>query len=100
MYLSVQDVRYTTNEEGGLVIRKTSSSDDGTYACKPFNLLGSRGESTPVLLRVKDPPYFEITPKTQYEIEIGKSLDLSCKGNGEPIPQVSWTKVRYLYYLF
>lgn len=90
----LQNPRMYLNKYFNLIIEPAEFSDGGRYTCTPFNNIGTAGESTGTNLKIRMPPYFTQRPKSAYEAEIGKTLNIYCRGGGKPPPNVSWRKVR------
>lgn len=51
-----------------------------------------RSQKTVCFFAEPYPPRFEVTPKHEYNAEIGKVIRLKCKVEGNPPPIVSWIK--------
>ena len=88
-----QKTNINITKEGSLFIGKMSLNDEGIYTCTPYNILGSSGQSGEILLVAKEPPRFTSTPQKSLEVEIGRSLNLVCTGEGDPEPIINWRKV-------
>ncbi|XP_043532699.1 protein turtle homolog B isoform X2 [Chiloscyllium plagiosum] len=79
--------------DGTITLEEATEEALGTYACVPYNTLGTMGQSTPARLVLKDPPYFTVLPGWEYRQEVGRELVIPCAAAGDPFPIISWRKV-------
>ncbi|XP_067056801.1 hemicentin-1-like isoform X2 [Acropora muricata] len=71
-----------------LSVNRTDSAD---YAFKVF---GSSGTITvPLKVIVEYPPSFKTRAPDQVVLEGGPAINLTCTADGEPAPNITWTKV-------
>ncbi|KAF5302874.1 hypothetical protein FQA39_LY02054 [Lamprigera yunnana] len=72
---------------GGLQILEVKSTDDGVYICNYTNSAGTISHH--ITLVFNEAPSTEEGAKST-DIKEGENLDLECKVNGTPEPQISW----------
>nr|XP_006815319.1 PREDICTED: protein turtle homolog A-like [Saccoglossus kowalevskii] len=84
---------YNIVANGNLVIMEVGLQNEGRYTCTPYNNLGSRGESLPTNVHVRDPPVFITRPRSIYQRELGQQVTFQCAAQGDPKPTIKWTKV-------
>lgn len=41
----------------------------------------------------QDPPSFRGPPRDEYLQEVGRGLVIPCEANGDPAPNITWSKV-------
>uniref|UniRef100_A0A1I8H5N3 Hemicentin-1 n=1 Tax=Macrostomum lignano TaxID=282301 RepID=A0A1I8H5N3_9PLAT len=88
--LNFLDSDYSLSDDGMVLnIRLVrNSKHSGTYSCEAVNDLGT--DAMQLKLDVQTPPRLkQAYEKVKYVIK-GRSLDLTCKFNGNPTPTVSW----------
>nr|XP_054760314.1 protein turtle homolog A-like [Lytechinus pictus] len=89
-----QTSRYSTSEEGSLIIEEATLNDQGSYTCTPYNDLGTAGQSTPTSLIVIDPPEFSVQPEAMYEKSIDDSVSMPCNVIENTVEtRLTWRKV-------
>ncbi|XP_077985051.1 protein turtle homolog A-like [Glandiceps talaboti] len=86
------DVRYDIRYNGDLLIKEVDITDQGQYTCTPYNELGTRGESLPTNVLVKDPPIFSMRPCSIYQREEGHKVTFHCEAEGNPRPTIQWRR--------
>ncbi|XP_014670812.1 PREDICTED: protein turtle homolog A-like [Priapulus caudatus] len=77
---------------GSLLIEKADKSNEGKYACTPYNEVGTAGTSDPILVAVKDPPRFVVGPAPVYQRTEGSEVIMPCAATGDPAPTVQWKR--------
>ncbi|KAF7205648.1 protein turtle homolog B isoform X3 [Nothobranchius furzeri] len=80
-------------DDGSIRVAEVTEDSLGTYACMPYNALGSMGWSSPAPLVLKDPPKFSVVPGGEYRQEAGRELVVPCEAEGDPFPNITWQKV-------
>ncbi|XP_053504184.1 protein turtle homolog B [Ictalurus furcatus] len=80
-------------EDGSIRVAEVTEDSLGTYACVPYNALGTMGQSPPAPLVLKDPPKFLVVPGGEYRQEAGRELVIPCEAEGDPFPSITWRKV-------
>lgn len=43
---------------------------------------------------LQDPPSFSVSPRAEYLQEVGRELVIPCEADGDPSPNITWSKVR------
>ncbi|XP_038621990.1 roundabout homolog 2 isoform X8 [Tachyglossus aculeatus] len=81
--------RYDIKDDYTLRIKKTLSSDEGTFTCIAENRVG-KVEAT-ASLTVRAPPQFVIRPRDQIVAQ-GRTITFPCETKGNPQPAVFWQK--------
>ncbi|XP_066245868.1 protein borderless isoform X2 [Euwallacea similis] len=90
---NVQGVFYRRN--GSLYFSKVDDTHAGTYACTPYNDLGTQGASSGMHVIVQKAPVFTVTPNNLYLRKLGESIDMPCDaldGDNGHRPMIVWTK--------
>ncbi|XP_051950872.1 LOW QUALITY PROTEIN: uncharacterized protein LOC127621347 [Xyrauchen texanus] len=84
---------WMVNSEGSVFI--TTANDDavGMYTCTAYNSYGTMGQSNPTKVILKDPPSFRVSPRAEYLQEVGRELVIPCQSQGDPAPNITWTKL-------
>ena len=72
---------------------QVTSANEGTYRCRPFNLLGTAGESAEMRVQVRERPRFTLRPRNLYQRGVLDSVVMPCVVEGSPAPQVTWRRV-------
>ena len=74
-----------------LTIRLAVDEDAGQYLC----LLGSTGQKElKHTVEIRQPPEISKTPKSGHVLaKKGDTVSMKCIGKGDPLPEVSWTRV-------
>ncbi|KAI9529202.1 hypothetical protein NQZ68_013509 [Dissostichus eleginoides] len=95
---------YTWNKKNGksdlpplsdkpqLVFRSIQSSDSGQYFCTAENKLGTKASKEISIDVHYAPKTSSVSASPSAEIEIGKSLQLTCKGGANPEANYTWYK--------
>ncbi|XP_077198497.1 roundabout homolog 2 isoform X11 [Paroedura picta] len=81
--------RYDIKDDYTLRIKKTMSTDEGTYTCIAENRVGKVEASA--TLTVRAPPQFVVRPRDQIVAQ-GRTLTFPCETKGNPQPAVFWQK--------
>ena len=98
-FLYYFSVRITANRKNGsLIFVSVVTSDNGTYECETFNDREQQISSTIVALNVIEILKFLPQPPTSKNIELGTVAKVHCKVQGTPMPQITWTKVSWIFY--
>nr|XP_051696750.1 hemicentin-2 isoform X2 [Oryctolagus cuniculus] len=74
---------------GSLRLAQAQAGDSGHYECTASNPAGSA--SRRYILRVQVPPQVQPGPRV-LKVLAGEALDLNCVAEGQPEPQLSWSK--------
>ncbi|ELV11784.1 Hemicentin-2 [Tupaia chinensis] len=74
---------------GSLRLAQVQVGDSGSYECMASNPAGSA--SRHYVLRVQVPPQVQPGPRV-LRVLAGEALDLNCVAEGNPEPQLSWSK--------
>ena len=82
--------RIKIDERGNLVIYKAQKKDQGRYQCSAVNTASIKTTS-PVRLRVHDPPFFVIKPSDTSVVR-GEDALIKCQASGDPHPDIVWTR--------
>ncbi|WAR31266.1 HMCN1-like protein [Mya arenaria] len=72
-----------------LVVRDVAVSDSGVYRCTASNPHGQAQAVATVTVTV--PPSFSVVPSNA-TVEVGESVALQCRADGEPVPDQWWTR--------
>ena len=83
--------RVRIDNGGNLVIYAAEKSDAGRYQCSAENVASSR-LSRPVRLRVNEEPAFVTRPPPEKSALAGHDLVIECQVDGDPHPNVRWSK--------
>ncbi|XP_033985826.1 B-cell receptor CD22-like [Trematomus bernacchii] len=75
-----------------LVFSSISSSDSGQYCCTAGNKLGTKASKDNSIDVHYAPKISSVSARPSTEIEIGKSLQLTCKGSANPAANYTWYK--------
>ncbi|XP_038601048.1 LOW QUALITY PROTEIN: hemicentin-2 [Tachyglossus aculeatus] len=81
--------RHRLLPSGSLRLEESQVTDSGLYTCTATNPAGTT--SRLYVLGVQVPPQLQPGPKA-LKVLVGQSLDLPCVAEGQPVPQLSWTK--------
>ncbi|KAM6954450.1 protein turtle homolog A [Aplochiton taeniatus] len=84
---------WMVNSEGSVFITTANEDAVGMYTCTAYNSYGTLGRSPPTNVILKDPPSFRMPPRDEYLQEVGRELIIPCEANGDPSPNISWSKV-------
>ncbi|XP_052674901.1 hemicentin-1-like isoform X1 [Crassostrea angulata] len=81
------------SEQGAtLTIDSARLSNNGQYACTPFNVAGDGGTST-IIVEVQERPQFVEYPPTSQTISSDQpTYSVLCKVRGLPKPRIEWLK--------
>nr|XP_022324677.1 hemicentin-1-like isoform X3 [Crassostrea virginica] len=75
-----------------LTISPARLSDNGQYACTPYNVMGQGGTST-IIVEIHERPRFTEFPPTSQTISSDQSsYSVLCKVRGRPKPRIEWLK--------
>ncbi|XP_077198495.1 roundabout homolog 2 isoform X10 [Paroedura picta] len=85
--------RYDIKDDYTLRIKKTMSTDEGTYTCIAENRVGKVEASATLTVRARPvaPPQFVVRPRDQIVAQ-GRTLTFPCETKGNPQPAVFWQK--------
>ncbi|XP_065735248.1 hemicentin-2 [Phocoena phocoena] len=81
--------RHCLLPSGSLHLAQAQLSDSGLYECTASNPAGSAARS--YILRVQVPPQVQPGPRLLKAL-VGEALDLNCVAEGNPEPQLTWSK--------
>ncbi|XP_071390323.1 protein turtle homolog A [Centroberyx affinis] len=84
---------WMVNAEGSVFIATANDNAVGMYTCTAYNSYGTMGQSDPTQVILKDPPSFQLPPRAEYLQEVGRELIIPCEANGDPAPNVTWSKI-------
>ncbi|XP_058876510.1 uncharacterized protein LOC117966102 [Acipenser ruthenus] len=84
---------WVVNSMGSVSIAIANEDALGLYTCTPYNSYGTVGQSAATRVVLQDPPTFRLSPRAEYLQEVGRELVISCAANGDPAPNITWTKV-------
>lgn len=83
---------YLASENTELHIEHVKENDSGMYVCVAENSNGKTESSAKLTVRsIRGAPKLLFEP---YDLDAfpGSTIEMPCKGEGEPIPQVKWKK--------
>uniref|UniRef100_A0A2K5MR26 Roundabout guidance receptor 2 n=1 Tax=Cercocebus atys TaxID=9531 RepID=A0A2K5MR26_CERAT len=85
--------RYDIKDDYTLRIKKTMSTDEGTYMCIAENRVGKMEASATLTVRARPvaPPQFVVRPRDQIVAQ-GRTVTFPCETKGNPQPAVFWQK--------
>ncbi|XP_034034679.1 roundabout homolog 1-like isoform X2 [Thalassophryne amazonica] len=81
--------RFEILEDHSLVVRKVTSSDEGSYICVVENMVGKAEASATLTVHV--PPAFIIRPRNQV-VAGGRTVTFPCEATGNPQPAIFWQR--------
>ncbi|XP_063051892.1 hemicentin-1-like [Engraulis encrasicolus] len=81
--------RMAVLSNGALKFSRVTLGDAGTYQCLAQNSAGTAVGNTRLVLQV--PPVLSV-PVLDYSVVLGGSVSLECVADGQPPPQLSWTR--------
>ncbi|XP_062854797.1 protein turtle homolog A [Trichomycterus rosablanca] len=84
---------WTVNSGGSVFISTVNDNAVGMYTCTAYNSYGTMGQSEPTKVILKDPPSFRVAPRSEYLQEVGRELMIPCQAQGDPSPNITWTKI-------
>ncbi|XP_034450972.1 protein turtle homolog A isoform X1 [Hippoglossus hippoglossus] len=84
---------WMVNAEGSVFIATANDNAVGMYACTAYNSYGTMGQSEPTQVILKDPPSLRLPPQPEYVQEVGRELIIPCDANGDPTPNITWSKI-------
>ncbi|XP_048845402.1 uncharacterized protein igsf9b isoform X1 [Brienomyrus brachyistius] len=84
---------WMVNSEGSVFVATANDNAVGVYTCTAYNSYGTMGRSDPTSVVLQDPPSFKVTPRAEYLQEVGRDLLIPCQANGDPVPNITWSKV-------
>ncbi|KAL0979457.1 hypothetical protein UPYG_G00185330 [Umbra pygmaea] len=84
---------WMVNSEGSVFIATANDDAVGMYTCTPYNSYGTMGQSEPTKVILQDPPSFSLSPRAEYLQEVGRELLIPCEADGDPRPNITWSKV-------
>ncbi|CAL8249889.1 unnamed protein product [Boreogadus saida] len=84
---------WMVNSEGSVFITTANDNAVGMYTCTAYNSYGTMGRSDPTQVILKDPPAFRVTPRAEYLQEVGRDLIIPCEAKGDPVPNITWSKI-------
>ncbi|XP_034152549.1 protein turtle homolog A isoform X3 [Esox lucius] len=84
---------WMVNSEGSVFIATANDDAVGMYTCTAYNSYGTMGQSEPTKVVLQDPPSFLLTPRSEYLQEVGRELVIPCVADGDPRPNITWSKV-------
>ncbi|KAK6306452.1 hypothetical protein J4Q44_G00233770 [Coregonus suidteri] len=84
---------WLVNAEGSVFIATANDNAVGMYTCTAYNSYGTMGQSEPTKVILQDPPSFSVSPRPEYLQEVGGELVIPCEADGDPSPNITWSKV-------
>ncbi|KAK5606801.1 hypothetical protein CRENBAI_015566 [Crenichthys baileyi] len=84
---------WMVNSEGSVFIATANDNAVGMYTCTPYNSYGTMGQSEPTKVILQDPPSFRVPPLPEYLQEVGRELIIPCEASGDPVPNITWSKI-------
>ncbi|XP_077378047.1 uncharacterized protein igsf9b isoform X2 [Festucalex cinctus] len=84
---------WMVNSEGSVFIATANDNAVGMYSCTAYNSYGTMGQSEPTQVILQDPPTFQVPPRPEYLQEVGRELIIPCEANGDPPPNITWSKI-------
>ena len=80
--------------QGGVLrFNRVTGDEKGQYVCTAENIAGTT--SVTVTLDIQVPPRVSITPApSPHRVRVGERVRLECHAEGDPLPNVSWKKLR------
>ncbi|KAK0155915.1 Protein turtle A [Merluccius polli] len=84
---------WMVNSEGSVFITTANDNAVGMYTCTAYNSYGTMGQSEPTQVILKDPPAFQVAPRPEYLQEVGRELLIPCEAKGDPLPNITWSKI-------
>ncbi|KAF7199923.1 uncharacterized protein igsf9b isoform X1 [Nothobranchius furzeri] len=84
---------WMVNSEGSVFIATANDNAVGMYTCTPYNSYGTMGQSEPTRVILQDPPSFRVHPLPEYLQEVGRELIIPCEAIGDPVPNITWSKI-------
>uniref|UniRef100_A0A8C7T5G8 Immunoglobulin superfamily, member 9b n=1 Tax=Oncorhynchus mykiss TaxID=8022 RepID=A0A8C7T5G8_ONCMY len=84
---------WKVNSEGSVFIATANDDAVGMYTCTAYNSYGTMGQSEPTKVILQDPPSFSVSPRAEYLQEVGRELVIPCEADGDPSPNITWSKV-------
>lgn len=83
---------YLSNENTELHIEHVKENDAGMYVCVAENSNGKTESGAKLTVRsIRGAPKLLVEPY-DLDVFVGSTIEIPCKGEGEPIPQVKWKK--------
>ncbi|XP_071821894.1 hemicentin-1-like isoform X3 [Apostichopus japonicus] len=79
----------TINGRSTLIRENVMKEDSGLYRCRAENVAGQQSMIFTLLVRV--PPQI-VDPPAPVEALVGNTVEMRCAIEGEPLPEVSWSK--------
>ena len=82
-----------------LLLSNVSRSMTGNYSCVVSNHITNEQKTSPnIFLNVQESSRNEksrmvYSPKDNYEVKIGESVDIPCTARGVPTPEIIWSKM-------
>uniref|UniRef100_A0A667XVW3 Immunoglobulin superfamily, member 9b n=1 Tax=Myripristis murdjan TaxID=586833 RepID=A0A667XVW3_9TELE len=80
-------------DNGSVFIATANDNAVGMYTCTAYNSYGTMGQSEPTQVILQDPPSFQVSPRPEYLQEVGRELIVPCEANGDPAPNITWSKI-------
>ncbi|KAL2094419.1 hypothetical protein ACEWY4_009138 [Coilia grayii] len=80
---------WTQMADGNILVAEVTEDMLGSYACTPYNVLGTTGQSRAATLVLKDPPKLLAVPAGEYRQEVGRELIVPCEAD----TNITWRKV-------
>ncbi|XP_057687865.1 protein turtle homolog A isoform X2 [Corythoichthys intestinalis] len=84
---------WMVNSEGSVFIATANDNAVGMYSCTAYNSYGTMGQSDPTQVILQDPPTFLVPPRPEYLQEVGRELIIPCEAGGDPLPNITWSKI-------
>ncbi|KAM4620724.1 roundabout homolog 1-like [Polymixia lowei] len=81
--------RYEISEDHTLIVRRVTSSDEGSYTCVVENMVGKSEASAALTVHV--PPAFALRPRNQ-AVTVGRTVTFQCEATGNPQPAIFWQR--------
>uniref|UniRef100_A0A8D3C1V3 Immunoglobulin superfamily, member 9b n=1 Tax=Scophthalmus maximus TaxID=52904 RepID=A0A8D3C1V3_SCOMX len=84
---------WLVNAEGSVFIATSNDNAVGMYTCTAYNSYGTMGKSESTQVLLQDPPSLRVPPQPEYLQEVGRQLIIPCEANGDPNPNITWSKI-------
>ncbi|XP_029925047.1 roundabout homolog 1-like [Myripristis murdjan] len=84
--------RFEILDDHTLIVRRVSTSDEGSYTCVVENMVGKSEASATLTVHVNTvPPAFATRPRNQV-VAVGRTVTFQCEVTGNPQPAIFWQR--------